>query len=231
MIIEHPVFMILATLSIFRIGEVLFDKSGKIPIFNPVIISIAFLVCFLIIFNVTYTEYKQATNALYLMLAPAIISLAVPLHKNIERVKEFLPAIALTVIIAGSGIVLSAVALALWAHLPEPMVLALMTKSISAPIALEVANLLDGDPSLTIIAVFSTGLPGVIIVPTLLRTLNINDDATKGLILGITAHAFGIARATSISPSATAFATIGMGLMGCFVAFITPLFISLIKHL
>ncbi|MGB1027760.1 MAG: LrgB family protein, partial [Rhodospirillaceae bacterium] len=117
---------------------------------------------------------------------------------------------------------LGALGLSSLAGLEPPYLLPMLTKSVSAPIAISIAEQTDAVIALTILAVFSTGLPGSVLVPGLLKLFRLREEALQGLVLGITCHAFGIARAVEISPRATAFATLGMGLMGCFVALTVP---------
>lgn len=228
MIFEHPLFMTFITLFIFKLCELLHIKAGKTPLLNPVLITIILLVSFLIFFDISYKEYKDGTNILHSMLAPAIIALAIPLYKNFENVKSKIMIILMTIIFGGFGIILSAVLIGKVLGLPVAMIQALTTKSITAPIALEIANLYGTSIPLTIIGVFSTGLIGVIIVPLILNLLKVREEWIQGLILGITAHAFGIARALSISPKAAAFATMGMGLMGGFAVVAIPIILNLV---
>lgn len=228
-VLEHPLFLTLLTLVVFKAFEIIYSKSGNLPFLNPVLMTIITLVFILIEFDISYGDYKEGTELLHMLLAPAIVALAVPLYQNLKKAKELLPLVLITVIVAGTGIILSAVTLGMYVGLPNLMSLALTTKSITAPIALEIAELEGGSVPLTIIGVFSTGLIGVIIVPTILKLLNVKDEALQGLTLGITAHAFGIARALSISPLSAAFATMGMGLMGCFAVVAVPIILNMIN--
>jgi putative effector of murein hydrolase len=132
-----------------------------------------------------------------------------------------------TLVLGGSGIVLSALLVGRLAGLDHPMLLSLLTKSVSAPIALGVAEKIGGDASLTILSVFTTGIFGVIVTPGLLRLLRVEDEAVRGFTLGLTSHAFGIARSLEISTQAAAFATLGMGLMGCATALAVPILMKL----
>lgn len=227
MIYEHPLFMTLLTLAIFRCWEIIHTKSGNIPFLNPVFMSICSLVAILMIFEIDYENYFSGTEILHLLMAPAIIALAVPLYQNLTKAKEMLPLVILTITISGSCIIVLAIVIGIFFQLPDPMLLALSTKSVSAPIALEIAELSGATTALTIISVFSTGLLGVIIVPTILNKSRVKEESIQGLILGITSHAFGISRALAISPLAAAFATMGMALMGCFAVIAVPLFLHI----
>jgi len=148
------------------------------------------------------------------------------LYQNLKQVQSSLPLIILTVLLAGTGIFISALLLGELVGLPSSMVQALSTKSITLPIALEIAELTNTSISLVVLGVFSTGLAGVIVVPAILNFLKVKDESLQGLVLGVTAHVFGIAKALDISPIAAAFATIGMVMMGCFSVLIVPLILK-----
>jgi len=223
MMIEYPLLMILLTLSVFTLSELIFKKTGKHPLLHPFLVTIILIISVLYVLDIPYTEYRDGTQILNALIAPAIVSLAVPLYQNLKQVKSSLGLIFITVLIAGSGIFISALLLGEYMGLPSSMVEALSTKSITLPIALEIAELTNMSISLVVLGVFSTGLAGVIIVPLILNFLKVKDESLQGLVLGVTAHVFGIAKALDISPISAAFATIGMVLMGCFSVLIVPL--------
>lgn len=55
------------------------------------------------------------------------------------------------------------------------------------------------------------------------RWLDIQDDRLIGFALGLNGHAIGTVRAFEISPTAGAFASLGMSLTGIFTALLLPL--------
>jgi putative effector of murein hydrolase len=224
---EHPLFMVLLTLITFVISEKIFTKLGKFPLLNPVLVTIIIIISLINLFDIPYSQYKEGTQVFNYLIAPAIIALAVPLYQNIKEVKSSLPLVLFTTLISGIGIFTSVLLLGLIFGLPDAMIEALTTKSITLPIALEIAKLTGGSFSLVVIGVFSTGLPGVIIVPIILKFLKVEDEALQGLVLGITSHAFGIVRALAISPIAAAFATMGMVIMGCFAVVAVPIILNI----
>ena len=224
---EHPLFMIFLTLSVFIISEKIFVHFNKNSLLNPVLITIILIITIMSIFDISYEQYKDGTQIFNYLIAPAIVALAVPVYQNLKKVRSSLSLILSATLISGIGIFVSALFLGTLFGLPDAMVEALSTKSITLPIALEIAALTDGSFPLVVIGVFSTGLPGVIVVPMLLKLLKVKDEALQGLVLGITAHAFGIARALAISPLAAAFASIGMVIMGCFAVVAVPIILKL----
>ena len=225
---EHVLLYPTLTLSIFLLSGYLYNKSGNIAVLQPVLIAIVTLTVILLLFDIPYKEFKQDMGLFQILLTPAIIALAIPLYNNLQKAKEYFPVLLTTICIGGSIIILTAVGLAFFAGLEAPYLLPMTTKSVSAPIALSIANETNAVVSLTILAVFSTGLPGAAFTPTLLKIMRVEDEEIQGLVLGMTSHAFGIARAIEYSPRATAFATLGMGLMGCFVALTVPMFVKIV---
>ena len=224
---NYPLLMILLTLAVFLFSEKVFVRFGKLPILNPILLTIVLLILLLSIFEIPYIQYKEGTEVFNYLIGPAIVALAVPLYQNLKQVKSNFPLVLITTLITGVIIFASSLWIGTLFELPQAMTQALSTKSITLPIALEIAQITDGSFALVVIAVFSTGLPGVIIVPFLLKFLQVKDEALQGLVLGITAHAFGIARALAISPLAAAFATMGMVIMGCFAVVAVPIILSL----
>ena len=58
---------------------VLLNKKLKNGIINPLLISIAFVIAVLLIFNIDYEEYRESSEMLSWLLTPATVCLAVPL--------------------------------------------------------------------------------------------------------------------------------------------------------
>jgi putative effector of murein hydrolase len=224
---EHVLLYPFFTIGVFYASTLLYEKTGRIAILQPVLVAILALSTMLIIFGIPYVEYAQDMRFFAILLTPAIVALAVPLYQNMKKAQEYLPIILATILIGGSLIVLGGLTLATVAGLEAPYVLPMLTKSVSAPIAISIAEETGAIVALTILGVFTTGLPGAAFIPGLLKLLKVEEDEMKGLVLGMTAHAFGIARSVEISSRATAFATLGMGLMGCFVALIVPTVVKL----
>jgi putative effector of murein hydrolase len=99
----------------------------------------------------------------------------------------------------------------------------LVTKSVTAPIALAVADKIGGTVALTLLGVFTTGSSGRSFTPALLRWAGIRDPMVTGFRLGLTSHAFGIAKSAELCAEAAAFATLAMALMGCATAIVVPI--------
>lgn len=71
----------------YEIGA-LIKRKWKVAIFNPLLISIALIIVFLILFDVDYDTYDFGAQYLSYFLTPATVALAVPLYEQIEPLKN-----------------------------------------------------------------------------------------------------------------------------------------------
>ncbi len=220
--------LILVTVVAFAVGNLMYEKSGKFPLLQPVLIATSIVAVFLKITDLPYDMYFQATKPLHDLLGPTIVALAVPLYANLAKARFLLFPIFATIIVGGCVVTLSAIFLGWCFGLGEPMNLALATKSVTAPIAVLIAEKIGTGGPLIIFTVFLTGIFGVIVIPNLLRVLGITDRAVIGLTLGLTSHTFGIARSADFGSESMAFATLGMSLMGCACAVLIPVLFRLL---
>jgi putative effector of murein hydrolase len=223
MSIDLSLGLIAFTVAIFVAGTWLYARSGKMPILQPVLIAIITISGVLLLTGFPYDRYSEATKPLHFLLGPAIVALAVPLYENLRKARKVILPVLGTVLVGGSLVIGSAVILGLLFRLGSAMEISLTTKSVTAPIALAVAGKIGGTVPLTILGVFTTGILGAVITPTILRLLGVSDPMVSGFTLGLTSHAFGIARSAELGTEAVAFATLGMTLMGCATAILVPL--------
>ena len=62
----------------YWLGLTLKNKTG-LAIFNPLLISIIFVMIILSVFHIDYKEYNSSAKYLSYLLTPATVSLAIPL--------------------------------------------------------------------------------------------------------------------------------------------------------
>ena len=103
------------------------------------------------------------------------------------------------------------------------VLLSLAPKSVTAPIAVSLADQLGGIGSLAVGIVALTGVVGSLLAPLLCRWLKTDDERVLGFAMGLNGHGIATARAFEISPKVGAFASLAMGLTGAFTALVLPL--------
>jgi putative effector of murein hydrolase len=98
------------------------------------------------------------------------------------------------------------------AGLPRAVILSLAPKSVTAGVAMGIAEQLGADPSLTAVSVILTGIMGAIIVTPLMNRAGITDFRARGFAAGLAAHGIGTARAFQVDAVAGVFSGIAMSM-------------------
>lgn len=219
---QKPVFWLCLTLLAYQFGLWIYKKSGYINWFAPVIIAIISLVSLLVITKTPYEDYFQGAQFIHLLLGPATVALAVPLFDQRHRLAKLWGPLLIGVLVGSIVGILSSIVLcaALGASFQSAMSLA--PKSVTTPIAIGIAEKMQGIPEFTACVVVITGIVGAIIATPLYKLFGIRKHYIQGFALGLSAHGMGTSRAFQISEKAGAFSGLAMGLTGIVTAFAAP---------
>ena len=207
-----PLFALTSTLVAYQAGMWLYEKSGRQPLVNPVLIAVVTLVALLLATDTSYADYFDGAQFVHFMLGPATVALAVPLYRQLEALRGAYLATTVAILVGSLTAILSALGIA-WALGGTFETLAsLAPKSVTTPIAMALSDRLGGLASLTAVAVIVTGRVGAIADGWLLDRARITDQRARGLAIGVAAHGIGTARAFQVNETAGAFAGLAMGL-------------------
>ena len=156
------------------------------------------------------------------MLGPATVALAIPLYRNLHFIRRLWLPILVTLFGAATFSAASTLLIAHWLGASKQTLLSLAPKSVTAPVAMGIAEKAGGLPSLSAALVVLTGVLGAVFGPAVLAAVRVRDDRARGLALGVNSHGIGTARAFQISELAGAFSALGMGLMALVSGFALP---------
>ncbi|SFD25486.1 LrgB family protein [Massilia yuzhufengensis] len=220
-----PLLGLTMTLCAYLLAQRLFVLAKGSPLANPVAIAIALVVLVLWLSGMSYQRYFAGAQFVHFLLGPATVALAVPLVRQLPRLRRaFLPlALAL-----GAGCItaiVSAVAIALLLGATPELAASLGPKSATSPIAMAVSERLGGIPAFTAALVVCTGVFGAVLGPWIFDLLRIASPAARGFALGLASHGIGTARAFQASPDMGAFAGLAMGLNGALTALVAPVLV------
>lgn len=223
-----PLLALTLTLAAYQLGDWVYKRGKLNPLLNPVLIAVIVIVSVLFLTGTDYATYFDGAQFVHFLLGPATVALALPLYRQVERVKKSALAIAVSLLAGSATGISSAIALA-WAlgATPETLV-SLAPKSVTAPVAMGISEQLGGLPSLTAVLVILTGIIGAALGPLLLNVLGVKDMAARGLAIGTAAHGIGTARALQVSELAGAFSGLAMGLNALATAILLPVLWSLL---
>ena len=113
------------------------------------------------------------------------------------------------------------------AGLPPAVLASLAPKSVTAPVAMGIAERIGGVPALAAVFAVLTGLIGAVTAPYLFKALRITSPAVRGFALGTAAHGIGAARALQEHPDAGGHAGLAFALQAVLAALLLPLVMRL----
>ena len=111
----------------------------------------------------------------------------------------------------------------------KALLLSLLPKSVTSPIAMAVANETGGLASLAAAVVIAVGLLGALGGFSLLKFCKITNPQAQGLAMGCSAHAIGTAKAMEVGNEQGAFSSLALVISGILTAILAPLFAWLIN--
>ena len=133
-------------------------KKLKIGIFNPLLVSIVFVIIVLKVTGIDYDTYDKGANVLSYLLTPSTVCLAIPLYQQMNLLKKNLKAI-----IAGitTGVFVSLAGVWVFSmlfHLKKQFYVTLLPKSITTAIGMGISEELGGIVTITVAAIVITGI-------------------------------------------------------------------------
>ena len=218
----NPLLWLTLVMVVYVFADRLAAACGRHPLVNTVAISAAILGALLIATRTSYDTFFAGAQFVHFLLGPATVALAVPLYRNLGRVRATLVPMICALTLGSLVAITSAVIVGGLFGLPLALLASLGPKSVTTPIAMSLAKANGGIPALTAVFVVITGVFGAVIVTPLMNALRIRDWAARGLAAGLAAHGIGTARAFQVDPLAGAYAGIALGLNGALTSLITP---------
>jgi predicted murein hydrolase (TIGR00659 family) len=218
-----PLLWLMATLATYAIADRISKATDRHPLTNPVLLSVIPLALILWWSKTPYTTYFTGASFVHFMLGPATVALAIPLVAEFKRVRRLIVPIALALAAGSLTAIVSAVGIAWALGAPHAVMASLAPKSATTPIAMGIAALVGGIPSLTAVIVVSTGILTAIVAAPLARLLRIKDHAAHGFAAGLAGHGIATARAFHDGPLAGTFAGLALALNGILTAVLVPL--------
>jgi predicted murein hydrolase (TIGR00659 family) len=222
-----PVLWVALTLAVFAGARALYRRLHFF-LLNPVLVSVSFLIGVLSLSRVPYPAYMEGGQIVQFFLAPAVVALGLPLYRQLRRLSRLaLPILASTA--AGSILgILSAVLPAALLGAPPEIIRSVAPKSVTTPIAMGVAEILGGLPSLTAAVVIATGILGAVLGPPFLKAIGVRSPTAFGLAMGCASHGIGTARALEEGEPAGAASGLAIGLNGALTALLAPWLVRLV---
>lgn len=227
-----PLFGLTATLVVYLVALQVYLRLDQPPWANPVLWSVLVLAAVLTSTGVAYPVYFSGAQFIHFLLGPSVVALGWPLwqRRGVLRQRWFRLLLASLVgAFAASG---SAVTLAWLLGLPRDMLLSLVPKSVTAPVAMGIAEQIGGVPALAAVFAVLTGLVGALSAKYLFAALRLPVTTSgwmaRGFALGTASHGIGAARALQVNADAGAYAGLALGIQVVLQALLVPVIFRLL---
>ena len=222
--LENSVFFgVFISIITYEIG-VLIKKKLKLAIFNPLLISIALIIVFLLAFHIKYNVYESGAQCLSYFLTPATVALAVPLYEQIGPLKKNWKAIVAGILSGALTSALCVLAVALIFQLDHKQYVTLLPKSITTAIGMGLSEELGGIVTITVAVIVVTGVIGNMFAESICKLFHITDPVAKGIGIGSASHAMGTAKAMEMGEIEGAMSSLSIAVSGLLTVVVSIIF-------
>lgn len=218
------------TLIVFFIARKL-AQTLKMPLLNPLLVSMAIIIPFLLLAHIPYEDYFQGSKILNDFLQPAVVALAFPLYEQLHQIRARWKSIISVCFIGSVTAMISGGALALWMGATPEIAASILPKSVTTPIAMATAQSLGGLPAISAVCVIFVGILGAVFGHTILNLLKINTKSARGLAMGSASHALGTARCVEMDFQEGAFSSLALVICGIITSLLAPFLFPVLLHL
>ncbi len=198
-------------------------KRLKFALLQPLLIAVVLVIFFLELTDIDYSVFRDRTRILNFMLGPSVVALGYVLYEQINYLKGNVLSIFTAVFVGCLVGISSVIGVARLLGADESLLVSLAPKSVTAPIAMSIAENTGGIPELAVVFVVICGMFGGLVGPLILRRLGVKSRVAKGLAMGSASHALGTARAIEMGAAEGAISGLAIGIMGIMTALLIPL--------
>lgn len=204
--------------------------KGKPISFPPVLLAGIVIIAILKIFNIDFETYNESGKFLTLTLIPAVVALGYPIYKHQNLLMKNKRVIYAGFLFASILAIISTYFVAKFAHADLRIIVSMLPKSVTAPIAVEISKGLGGVPELTACVAVLTGVFGAVFGHKLLKLFKVKHDISIGFAMGAASHVIGTARCAEKGKELqVVMASLSLVMVGILTAILAPIFVNIIK--
>lgn len=207
---------------------ILINRRFRFALFNPLLLGIAFVITFLVIFKIDYEHYNNGAKYITYWLTPTTVSLAIPLYRQIDQLRQNAWAIGAGVLAGVLASLLSIYGMSWLFGLSHEYYVTLLPKSITSAIGMDLSAELGGNPAITVATIIITGVFGNMIAVFACKLFRLTDPVARGIAIGTSAHAAGTAKALEMGEVEGAMSSLAIVVAGLLTVILASFFAPLI---
>lgn len=223
-------FVVAGTITLFQLIAMLQSKLNAIWL-QPMLITILVIMAILLWQDINFDSYFAHSWLLNALLEPAVVALGFPLYQHLATIKKQWKSIILVLFIGALIAIISSFLITMLLIGDYTIAVALSLKSVTTPIAIAIADQLDGNTAITAFAIILAGFFGALVGPPWLRFIKVTSPKAQGLAIGAASHAIGTATVSNISYEHAAYSSLALIVSAVITALISPFIISFLASL
>ena len=230
--IQSPLFGIALTVVVYVLCELIVDKF-ELNIVPPFVLACPMIILFIYFQEpyITYDDYENGAGFINFLLGPATVALALPLYNNRHIIKDNLFVIASGIIVATVTGIVSIFVCGKIFGASDQVLLSMIPKSVTTPIAMDISSAIGGIPALTAACVIFTGMFGATINHKLLEALKVKNNIAIGLSIGASSHGLGTSVCASKNALQLAIGGASIGLSCIATSLLAPVLLTVLDSL
>lgn len=209
MIVNNPVFMIALTFLAYGAGSWI-QKKTHWALANPLLIGIILVIGVVLSGAVSLESYDQNTQLINMILGPATMCLGIVVYRQKKLLKKHWKAILIGTFVGCVTSIVSVIVMSKFLGVEDVLMVSLIPKSVTTPIAMDVSETLQGIVPITVAVVIITGILGSVFGETIIKLLKSKNAIANGVAYGTAAHALGSAKAVESGEVEGAMASIAL---------------------
>lgn len=221
-LVGSPLFGITLTLVGYKTARVVWERTGRHASMNPVLVAIVLVGGVLLLLGVDYDDYLVGGRYIAVLLGPATVALALPLHYEMGLLRKAALPVLLGLVTGAAVSIVVAYTVTTGLGGNEELGLSMAPKSATTPVSIALAESIGGIPALTAVFTILAGVLGAVAGPAVLSLLRFRDLRVRGLAVGASSHGVGTSRVLEEHPTEGAFAGLAMGLNALATALLLP---------
>ncbi|NLL82514.1 MAG: LrgB family protein [Tissierellia bacterium] len=215
----NTAFGVALTLVAYEIGKYIQRKTG-IKLLSPLITGTILIIGLLLLLDIDYNNYKLGGDIVSFFIAPATVSFAIPLYKNIKEIRKNL--LLILVGITGgliTGLVVTIVLCEVFG-VSDIVTISMLPKSVTGAIGFSISEMIGGVPEITLVLISIQGTMGYIVGEKIFRVLKIENPIIRGIALGTNSHVVGTAKAMELGETEGAMSSAAIPMAGVIMVFL-----------
>jgi len=221
---------VVGTIALFQSLAVLQGKL-KVIWLQPMLICILVIIAFLLWQDISFERYFSNAWLLNALLEPAVVALGFPLYQHLETITKQWKSILFVLALGALLAITSSFIITLLLLGDYSIAVALSLKSVTTPIAIAIAEQLEGNTAITAFAIILAGIFGAIVGPPWLNFIKVTSPKAQGLAIGAASHAIGTATVSNISYQHAAYSSLALIVSAVITAITSPFIINFLASL